>query len=161
MVVREAGLASDSILHARNGFPPKGKLAVSVDTDDVIMFEQSNVAEMQGCRIALLFCELDRIWQKYRIVAKDSTCVDRSPNDTAFGIDLVDGRFLLPKRARLREVVVALIFLPTVHSTSPHDFAHFWGAPVGTAHEQADAFVLEFGVTSLLRHASRNAQDPH
>ena len=125
--VREAGLGVESFLHADNGFPPPDKPAISVATDDVILFERGSAAEMQQHATAPVFNELDRVWRKYGIVAKDSKVMNWVPEATALGVDIVDGKFLMPKRARLLDVVSALIYLLTEGIASTQEFGHFFG----------------------------------
>ena len=58
---------------------------------------------------------------------KHSKAMNRSADGAAFGLDPVDGKFLLPKSGRLRDVVSGLIFLLTHRAVSPADCAHFFG----------------------------------
>ena len=63
--------------------PPAGKAAVSVATDDVIEYEQGSPDEMIGNPVSPLCAELERVWEKYGIVGKQSKYVNCSEEGTA------------------------------------------------------------------------------
>ena len=54
--------------------------------------------------------------------------VNWSLDGTALGVDLVNGRFLVPKRSRLQDMVSALTWLLAERRSSPKQFGHFFGA---------------------------------
>ena len=58
---------------------------------------------------------------------KHSKAVDRSLDGTALGRDLVDGKFLMPKRARLRDLLNSFLTITTGKFTSPSDLLPFFG----------------------------------
>ena len=66
-------------------------------------------------------------WSSINLTMKHAKSVDRSLGGTALGRDLISGKFLMPKRARLRELLSSFHTILVGKRTSPSDFAHFLG----------------------------------
>ena len=125
--VQKAGVSDQQFLHAGGGFPTVGLPAVSVATDDVIAFERRSPSTIESGTVCPLFGNLERIWENVGIVGKASKAVNRKSGGTALGIDLVEGKFLLPKCSRLLDIVSGLIFVLLHRTLSPADSGHFFG----------------------------------
>ena len=123
--VQLAGVRECQFLCARSGLPPQGQPAVSVAIDDIILFERSQGSNIVPGSVSLVFDKLDAVWREHGIVPKTSKSTDREPCGTALGMELVHGRFLMPKRSRMIDIVSALICLLEECDISPADLGHF------------------------------------
>lgn len=122
-----AGVRDQQFLHAGGGFPQAECLSVYVATDDVIAFERGSPCAVAPSTVCLVFNNLECTWNKMWTVGKEPKEVNRSPGVTALGLDLVDGKFILPKCSRLCDVVSALIFVLVQRAVRPADCGHFFG----------------------------------
>ena len=68
--VREAGLTVEQFLSADGGFPPLGSSAVSIATDDIVLFELGSSVTVNSGERAPEFKALDEVWSRHHIVPK-------------------------------------------------------------------------------------------
>ena len=122
-----AGVKPNQLMHANAGLPPRDAAAFSVATDDVIAFERGVVdADYDGTKCQGID-RLEAVWKEIELVAKSEKSLDRSLNGAALGLNLVDGKHLLPKHSRLRDVVSGLFTLLSKRVASPAGMSHFFG----------------------------------
>ena len=107
--------------------PSCGVPSVSVATDDVIVFERRSPCTFKSGSVCPLFKNLDSVWQNSGIVGKGSKEINRNAGGNALGIDLVEGKFLLPKGSRLLDIMFGFISMLSHMLVSPADSGHFFG----------------------------------
>ena len=123
----EAGADTDQFLCDERHLASADKPAAGVVIDDVNLFERSCGPAGDHLGPALLR-DLDHVWTRHRIQNKVAKQRDRQLNGMALGMELVRGKWLLPKRSRLTLIVGALIELITVAHTSPKLMSSFIGS---------------------------------
>ena len=155
--LRQAGASAEQFLWPKGGLPEAGQPAVSVATDDVLLFERNKHSgpDADPGKHRLLR-ELERRWRHDGIEGNAGKSLDRSPSGKALGRSLVDGRYLMPTSARVRDFLNTLYVILGHGSISPSDFEHVVGVAnwmllgfrpmlscLGSAYGFADANVTE------------------
>ena len=122
-----AGVPEDAFLCDASGLPTCDAMAVSVATDDVILFERSGNDAFVAGDVAPIFSQLDNIWTDRGIQSKESKHIDRVADGVALGLQLSKGKHLVPKAERLYDILCILTLLLTEQRTSQKQFATFFG----------------------------------
>ena len=108
----EAGVADSKFLTDEHHLADAGRPAVGAAVDDANLFERSRGAKSEPLGRSILE-DLDDVSARHGILSKDDKKIDKSLNGVVLGMQLADGKFLLPKQARLLDIVVSLTDLQT------------------------------------------------
>ena len=93
----------------------------------MLFFERSGNAAFVPGAIAPIFTQLDYIWSDRGIQSKVTKHVDRVSDGVALGLQLVQGKYLVPKVERLCDLLCGVILLLSTKRTSEKHFATFFG----------------------------------
>ena len=120
-------MPSDAFICDTSGLPACSERAVSVATDDIILFERRGGDSYVPGRIAPWFSQLDNVWKDRGIQSKVGKQADRVDDGIALGLQLLKGTHLLPKPERLYALICGLILLLETRRVSQKHFATFFG----------------------------------
>ena len=137
-----AGMPSDAFICDTSGLPACSERAVSVATDDIILFERRGGDSYVPGRIAPWFSQLDNVWKDRGIQSKVGKQADRVDDGIALGLQLLKGTHLLPKPERLYDLICGLIYLLETRRVSKNNFDLLWCIAMDTTCQSPATFML-------------------